>query len=140
MILDGHFREEYCKNAYHWTWKVPTSELDIPLDKNFKPKTCNYIYYYLIECYKNTASTRNVKLQASTNFIQSCEKEIASLTIKLREAKRERDRLQESKDQNDIFNGYAINSYKTPTGKTTVRAKPTKRAKVAPITVPPKKT
>lgn len=55
-IDDGHFvAEKDCKYPGHFVHKVPKTELDIPLDKHFKPKKNNYIYHYLIECYRQSA-------------------------------------------------------------------------------------
>ena len=50
IIEDGAFTLDDCKQKYHWQHIVPTKRDDIP-HKGYN-KERNYIYYYLIECYR----------------------------------------------------------------------------------------
>jgi hypothetical protein len=50
IIEDGAFTLDDCKQKYHWQHIVPTKRDDIPHTGYNKER--NYIYYYLIECYR----------------------------------------------------------------------------------------
>lgn len=120
-IDDGVFTEAQCINRYHFITKVPSSELDIPLDKFFKPKRNNYIYHYLIQCYRTKKpehtliinqsamkiKTMRQQIVQSQNFIRQCEKSIIETEKKLQDE-------QKKYLKNDIFAGYQINTYKSP--------------------------
>jgi hypothetical protein len=121
LIEDGQFPEEKCFNKYHWVIRIPKSELDIPLDKHFKPKQNNYIYHYLIQCYRLNGPTHRAQIGRLTDNIRNTKRYIehANRTIekgKINLLLWEKDlatRQQQYKD-NDIFGGYNINGYKTP--------------------------
>ena len=131
LIDDGEFQESDCKAHHHWKIRVPKSEHDIPLDTFFKPKKCNYIYYYLIESYRKRAplhSNVQVNLARETALykreIAECERKIKR---RLEQISQNEKKLEEEKLKfidNRIFEGYAVNSYKTPAGASRKRVKP----------------
>jgi hypothetical protein len=86
-IVDGIFTESDCCQRYHFMSKIPTSEVDIPLDKHFRPKRNNYIYHYLIECYRRKQPMHIEEVVNADRIIRQCEHEIiqAQETIKSRE-------------------------------------------------------
>lgn len=123
MIDDGIFQESNCTQRHHWAIRVPKNEQDIPLDSNFKPKRCNYIYYYLIECYRNKKPSHSERKNTLTRHLSTCKRDIqdCEARIKLRKEQIVRDeaelkRISAQYQDNNIFDGYALNSYKTPAG------------------------
>lgn len=131
LIDDGTFQESDCKQSYgHWSVRVPKNELDIPLDKNFKPKRSNYIYYYLIECYRVKYPEHSSKKENLRRAIIAYKREISDCEHRIKRRREqieqhERDLLKvdtEFKD-NNIFDGYAVNSYKTPAGTSRKRGR-----------------
>jgi hypothetical protein len=120
-IEEGQFTESDCKVSFHWRKRIPQNERDIPLDKHFKPKLNNYIYFYLIECYRIIKPRQNQSLSyhkgrvhSGTKEIAECYKRIERRTKEVENSKQQIIELEKEYVKNNIFEGFAVNRYKTP--------------------------
>lgn len=136
LIEDGQFPEEKCACRWHWSIKIPKSELDIPLDKHFKPKQNNYIYQYLIQCYRKNQPRHSAKIDRLNENIRNTKRNIehAKRTIEKGEINLkvwQEDLEKQSKHykDNQIFAGYKINGYKTPAQQRRAQEEAEKQAK-----------
>jgi hypothetical protein len=123
MIIDGTFLESDCCQSNHFIYRVPKEECDIPLDQNFKPRRNNYIYFYLIERSRFLYPRYREEVNRLESSINSMKREILNME---KRTKRFRDdivlnelklkKLKEEHSSTNIFEGHAVNRYKTPAG------------------------
>lgn len=107
LIADEVFLESDCQNKYHYAWKVPASEQEIPLDKHYKPKRNQYIFWYLIECYRQYSAPYLHQISYAKTQIENCENQITQF-------KKDLKNLNSGKyGSNTIFKKVRINSYKS---------------------------
>lgn len=133
-VQDGTFTKADCRIRYHWKYKVPAREQDVPLDYNYKPKRNKYIYWYMIECYRQmkTKTLDKISFRRAEVDKHKNQRTILKKTNqeKLIEIERNKRRIVESYDLEDqarvelleairghevnkIFEGVRINCYKS---------------------------
>ncbi len=98
-----------CKRKTHWHYKIPESEQDIPIDKNFDKKK-KYLYFYLIACYRHHKKKHTDHLDMTKDNLQQLITSEQYLTRQLQHTKSQIiksknmiDRLSQKYADNTVF-------------------------------------
>lgn len=95
QILESKdFDRNNCENRYHWAVVVPNEESEIPLGKHYIKKR-EYMYHYLIECYRYYSHKHSTTLADSTRRIRQLESEKKDLERRWRDGKRQLEEAEE---------------------------------------------
>jgi hypothetical protein len=116
---NGRFTEADCVERNHWSYRVPESESDIPLNKHFKPRRNKYIYQYLIECYRYRRPLHTMRIESYERGVQNArykvqryEAELQRMRTRLAELEPKLKNLRERYKDNTLFEGKRINLYR----------------------------
>lgn len=107
LIQKGELTLNDCSKKYHWKVIVPKCRNDIP-HEGYNKKN-QYIYYYLIECYRYY----NKKHEAE---IRQINKEIDELQVKVNryyQVMMEKEILSKKYVDNDVFKNRRVDQYKS---------------------------
>jgi hypothetical protein len=107
LIAKGDLTLDDCDNRYHWKYVVPQSRNDIPHDGYDKKN--QYIYYYLIECYRYYNKKHEIE-------IRHIDKELDDLKPKVdryHELSAKREELSQKYHENNVFKKCRVDNYKS---------------------------
>lgn len=107
MIKNGEFTIDECTCRYHWRTVVPQSRNDIP-HEGYNKKN-QYIYYYLIECYRHYNKINEAEKRRVDSEIYELEPKVERYNYLL---KRKIELSDKYKD-NEIFKSRRVNEYKS---------------------------
>jgi hypothetical protein len=108
-LLTDNFDVNLCKYHRHWNWKVPDNERDIPIDKYYDKKR-EYIYFYLIECFRFFKHRNENSLMANERILQDAIHREKRLALEINytkqqilESQQRIERLSKRYKNNDVF-------------------------------------
>lgn len=107
LILNGDLTLDDCCNRYHWNYVVPKSRNDIPHDGYNKKN--QYIYYYLIECYRYYGKKHEIELRRIDREIDELKPKVDSYY----ELLQKKEELSQKYMDNDIFKKCRVDNYKS---------------------------
>lgn len=108
IIQDGAFTVDDCKERYHWSNIVPKKRDDIP-HKGYN-KDRNYIYYYLIDCYRHKSHRKQTDMNINKRIMDRLEGKYKEYM----RCKNENDTLAQKYVDNYIFDNAKVLTYDGP--------------------------
>ena len=108
IIEDGAFTLDDCKEKYHWGYVVPKKRDDIP-HKGYN-KERNYIYYYLIDCYRHKSHRKKTDMNINKRIMDRLENKYQEYM----RCKNENEALAQQYVDNNIFQTAKVLTYQGP--------------------------